>query len=594
MAITLRDYQVEATNKVLQHVRAGERKLLIVLATGLWKTTVFSNLIGIVRKASGKKSLILAHRDELLTQAKERVELMNPWIIVGLEWGENSCTGHEDVVVASVQTLGRSSSERIKKFNPDEFWIIVIDEAHHSTAQGYKNILEYFGSQTSKHPVILWVTATPNRADWDDLREVFEHVVCNYDIKYWIQNGYLSQVKAYTVNTDTDISEVGITAWDFKIWELGQAVNTEARNELVIGTYKKLLDGKKAIAFCVNVEHSKTLAEEFRKAGVTAESVTGDTPKEERDKIMEDYKNGSLQILCNCLVATEGFDAPQTAGVLLARPTKSESLFIQMAGRGLRLADDKDHVKLIDFVDNTKNNSIVSSSCFIWMKKPIKVNGENIFDYEEKFKQLVASNPFVDISTVDLDKLDEKIKEIDIFGIINTPEDIKQISKNSWQHYGTGYKISLGKQTEVRQVQGTEFQKEIEVWRAIVIQENALWNYTIDIIELTEQTPHFKNWFSRWKKKVVFTEEAPVKEVALMRADAIIEEKFPWLQNLIGQWARWKKQPPTEKQIKMLKKFWFEEAEKLDKGQASNLLSYYFDQKEQKKTVAKKPKKTKL
>ena len=77
------------------------------------------------------------------------------------------------------------------------------------------------------------------------------------------------------------------------------------------------------------------------------------------------------------------------------------------------------------------------------MKKPIKVNGENIFDYEEKFKQLVASNPFVDISTVDLDKLDEKIKEIDIFGIINTPEDIKQISKNSWQHYGTGYKISL-------------------------------------------------------------------------------------------------------------------------------------------------------
>lgn len=135
------------------------------------------------------------------------------------------------------------------------------------------------------------------------MREIFDHVVCNYDIKYGVQNGYLSNIKAYTVNTNTDISEVGMTAGDFKIGELGEAVNTEARNELIIETYKKLLKGEKAITFCVNVEHSKTLAEEFRKAGISAESVTGDTPKEERDKIMEDYKNGKLQVLCNCLVA---------------------------------------------------------------------------------------------------------------------------------------------------------------------------------------------------------------------------------------------------------------------------------------------------
>lgn len=142
-------------------------------------------------------------------------------------------------------------------------------------------------------------------------------------------------------------------------------MNTEGRNSLIIETYKKLLGEGKAIAFCVNVEHSKELAEAFRKEGVKAESVTGDTLKEDRDRIMEGYKNGNIQVLCNCLVATEGFDAPDTAGVLLARPTKSESLFIQMAGRGLRIAEGKDHVKLIDFVDNTKNNSIVSSSCFI-------------------------------------------------------------------------------------------------------------------------------------------------------------------------------------------------------------------------------------
>lgn len=891
MTIQLRDYQVEATNGVLSHIKKWERRLLIVLATGLGKTTVFSNLAGIVKKASWKQTLILAHRDELLTQAKDRVELMNPGILVGVEWGANMATGKEDVIVASVQTLGRSTSERIKKFDPKNFGLIVIDECfiagtkvsgkniedirvwdivdsfnektmkivkkrvtrlfknkiqqlvevkladsriivctpwhpfltqdwwkeayllsnidkvysfhyndnitikydsnlltlqertrsnikmekrngeemkslllrwmqervsenyiirnneqdeqnickqenenkepyenswskrkneeefirkkiqgkgmkrknnktttsfvwkikmkrvwawssgtnkensreystqlqnwysqqrekdsyrnwwekpqidsadrkgqekresisiigvegvtflewrnwqwlnemygdgcvynievedthtyiangiivhncHHSTSDTYRNILEYFGSKTDTHPVILGVTATPNRADWEDLKEIFDHVVCNYDIKYGIQNGYLSNIKAYTVNTETDISEVGMTAWDFKIGELGEAVNTEARNELIIETYKKLLKGKKAIAFCVNVEHSKTLAEAFREKKISAESVTGDTPKEERDKIMDDYKNGKLQILCNCLVATEGFDAPTTEGILLARPTKSESLFIQMAGRWLRISEGKEHVKLIDFVDNTKNNSIVSSSCFIGMKKPVKMNWENIFDYEEKFKQLVASNPFLDISSIDLDKLDEKIKEVDIFGIMNISEDVKKCSKNRWQPYGTWYKISLWKHIVEKSIPGTDYKSEIEVGTAISIQEDTLWNYKIEVSELTPQTPHFKNGFQRYAKKVIHTEEAPMKEVALMRADEIINTRYADRKNIVSQDARWLKDKPTPKQIELLKKFGFQDTDKVSKGQACNLLDYYFSQKGRKR-----------
>lgn len=199
------------------------------------------------------------------------------------------------------------------------------------------------------------------------------------------------------------------------------------------------------------------------------------------------------------------------------------------------------------------------------MKKPIKVNGENIFEYEEKFKQLIARNPFADISDINLEDLDSKIQEINIFEIMNTPDDIKKVSKNRWTSYGTGYKIGLGKQTRELTIAGTSYTKEVEVATAIVIQENALGNYTIDVLEMTEQTPHFKNGFSRWAKKVVHSEEAPMKEVALMRADKLIAERFADRTALVSQDARWLSTKPTPKQIELLKKFGFKDVENVTK-----------------------------
>src|SRR5690606_23981825 len=149
-------------------------------------------------------------------------------------------------------------------------------------------------------------------------------------------------------------------AGDFHAGELSRAVNNEGRNVAIVQAYRQYADGKKAIAFTVDVEHARVLTEVFQHAGIPAAYVHGGMRKEERKAVLQDLRSGEIRVVCNCNVLTEGFDEPSVEAVILARPTKSLSLFTQMVGRGTRLYPEKKRLILLDVVDNTKRHRVVS------------------------------------------------------------------------------------------------------------------------------------------------------------------------------------------------------------------------------------------
>jgi len=237
--VQLRNYQQEALDAMLKAERSGIKKQLVVLPTGAGKTVLFAHL-PIVRNDS-LPMLVLAHRTELLQQAKNKIESMNPELSVGIEKAESKA-GKADVVVASVQTLGRGNSNRIEGFEQDYFKTIIIDEAHHAAASSYQKILNYFNSD-----YVLGVTATPQRSDSVRLVDTFDEIVYYKSIEDLINDGWLCPLIGYRVKTDTDISDVEITNGDYRQEQLAEAIDNPTRNTCIVNAFLDLASDKKPL-----------------------------------------------------------------------------------------------------------------------------------------------------------------------------------------------------------------------------------------------------------------------------------------------------------------------------------------------------------
>lgn len=341
----LRDYQEDARQAIQQQWAEGVRKTLLVLPTGCGKTIVFSKVIE-DRVKLGERVLVLAHRGELLEQAADKLE-KSTGLKTATEKAEQTSIGSWfRVVVGSVQTMMRE--KRLKQFRKDFFDTIIIDEAHHCISDSYQRVLNHFDAN------VLGVTATPDRGDMRNLGEYFESLAYEYTLPKAIKSGYLSPIKALTIPLKLDLSAVGQQSGDFKLGDLGNALDPYL--ESIAEEMAKVASDRKIVVFTPLVATSKKFVEILNRKGFRAAEVNGES--KDRAEILEDFENDKYNVLCNSMLLTEGWDCPSVDCVVVLRPTKVRSLYSQMVGRGTRLFEGKTELLLLDFLWHTDRHEL--------------------------------------------------------------------------------------------------------------------------------------------------------------------------------------------------------------------------------------------
>ena len=334
MKQALYPYQEESVNAINVEYQKGIKKTLLILPTGCGKTTVFSEIIDQHHKR-GQRVLMLAHREELLTQAMQRVYDFTGYL-PELDKAEKFADTSADIVMASVQTL---RTKRLERYPKEHFDLIVVDEAHHASADSYKNILSYFDSK------VLGVTATPDRADEKSLGDVFDSVAYQYSLIEAIKGGFLANIKGFQIKDfEIDLSELRTsTGKDYSDADLENVI-LKYIDPIASGICNPTIKDLKSIAFLPTVKSASILSKTLNERGIKADFVSGETDSRDRQRTLLRFKSGEITHLINCAVLTEGFDEPSIQNVIIARPTKSRGLYSQMVGRGTR----KHHGKQLD------------------------------------------------------------------------------------------------------------------------------------------------------------------------------------------------------------------------------------------------------
>ncbi len=349
--IDLRDYQIAALDAVEQASARGVRRPLIALPTGTGKTIVFVELI----RRRGGRALVLVHRDELIQQTLDKLARVGV-LDAGVVKAERDEHGAQ-VVVASVQTLSRPA--RLQRLTPD-FSTVVVDEAHHGVAETYRRVLGHVGALASDGPLTLGVTATPGRGDGVGLMAIFEEIVYERNILDMIRAGYLSELRAVQVQLKTDFRQLHTRAGDFIETEAEQLLLAANAPEHVVLSYLQQAYGRRTLVFTPTVRVAHAMAETFRTVGLAAEALDGGTPIPERRAILARLRAGETKIVPNCAVLTEGFDEPLVDCIVIARPTKSRTLYTQMIGRGTRRHPTKADCLILDVVGAACRNDLVT------------------------------------------------------------------------------------------------------------------------------------------------------------------------------------------------------------------------------------------
>lgn len=332
--MNLRPYQVEAVTGVIDSI-VGSKSALVVMPTGTGKTVCFAH---IARQRQGRV-MVIAHREELVQQAADKIRTVTGQS-PDIEMAEYKAGRmyKSPVVVASVQTLcaRMGSLDRMQKFEPHEFDLLVIDEAHHATADSYRRVISHFTKNAKLR--VVGFTATPDRTDKAALGMVFESVAYKYEIMQAMDDGWLCPIETQQVIVkDMDFSHVRTVAGDLNQGELASIMEQEKVLHKVVTPTIEIAKGRRTLVFASSVAHADRMAEIFNRHGVSAAIVHGGTFKDERRRILNAYNDGKIQVLCNCGVATEGFDSPGIEVVAIARPTTSRALYTQMVGRGTRV-----------------------------------------------------------------------------------------------------------------------------------------------------------------------------------------------------------------------------------------------------------------
>lgn len=340
----LREYQERAKSAVMEQWRAGVMKTLLLLPTGTGKTIVFSSIIEDVVRQGGR-CLVLAHREELLNQAADKLQKLTG-LGCGVEKAEN--TAHDswfNVVVGSVQTM-----QKLERRDKHEFTHIIVDEAHHSIAASYRAVLDHFPDAQ-----ILGVTATADRGDRRNLGELYETIAFEYSLPRAIRDGWLCRIKALTIPLDIDLSACKTQGGDFQLAGLGTALDPYL--DQIAEHIAEHCATRKTIVFLPLVATSQKFKSLLCAKGIEAREVNGES-RDRADVLRWFAEPVKGRVLCNAMLLNEGYDQPDVNCICVLRATKVRSLYAQMCGRGTRICEGKDHLLLLDFLWHSERHEL--------------------------------------------------------------------------------------------------------------------------------------------------------------------------------------------------------------------------------------------
>lgn len=565
----LRDYQREALDAVVDgFLSSTRRRPLVVLPTGSGKTVFFAALLQHPRLAAwlsdfperARKMLVLAHREELLDQAAAKIAIANPDLFVEVEQADRRATVFADVVVASVQSIVR----RLARFDASDYRVVVCDEAHHASAPTYIQVLEHFGvlpikdqPPTNRDALFVGVTATPKRSDAVGLEHVFDGVAYHRTIRWMIERDYLCPIRALQVQTDTSLDAVATRQGDFAVGQLAETVNTPARNLLIAEAWRRHAEGRKTIAFAVDVDHAHALATAFRETGVRAESVSGETPKDQRADLLARFKRGDVDVISNCMILTEGFDEPSVSCILHARPTKSGLLYQQMTGRGLRPSPGKDDCLILDFADLAGRHSLCTAADLVGLPPQFDLKGKNLLDAKQRIEELQSEYPHLRIDGArSLADLELRAKEIDVWSV----QDVAVLASCAYAWAADGELFRLSYPNRDRTLQETV---------TVAVDLLGKWTATARVKETQGKMTH--------EHAPTAIGEWGAEAEALRHAEAWVKVNRPDASRLVSKAARWRGDVATPSQLKWLaKKRVPHDPKTITKGEASRLLDIAF------------------
>ncbi|KAL8682468.1 MAG: hypothetical protein Q9186_001511 [Xanthomendoza sp. 1 TL-2023] len=599
-AIHLRNYQEECIQSVLSYLNKGHKRLGISLATGSGKTVIFTQLIDRIKPSqpSATQTLIIAHRRELVEQAAKHCSNAYPTKLVEIEMGNLQASGSADITVASVKSL--NSGHRISKFDPARFKLVIVDEAHHIVASSYMDTLRHFGlvksrdaaysptdmlqhsgpatsSGTAYPPALIGVSATLSRFDGIRLSDAIDHIVYHKDYIDMIQDNWLSNVIFTTVQSKADISRVKKgPSGDFQTGDLSTAVNNAETNEITVRSWlSKAADRKSTLVFCVDLAHLTALTAAFRSHNVDARFVTGDTSKQIRGERLDAFRNRQYPVLLNCGVFTEGTDIPNIDCVLLARPTRSRNLLVQMIGRGMRLHPEKTNCHVIDMVASL-NVGIVSTPTLFGLDPAETVNEADVDqmrslqerkELEGLREQEVEAAETVKPRRLPAQELPQNITFTDYGSVYDLIDDasadrhIRGMSALAWVLVGENRYILSSQNGEYLTIETPPASagpgELVRVW------------YTQKV---PEESYHVGNSpFMRPRqvaRSLTFSD-------AVHAADTFATSRFPW--RYVQHTQRWRKMPATEGQLMFLNKFRDMDdqlnADRISKGKAGDMIT---------------------
>lgn len=344
---SLRVYQFENKLRIYNEWQ-NCNSVMLQMPTGTGKTRLFVSIAGDILACRMHDEIIpnvllLVHRKELVNQIAETLASY------GLEYGIIQAGAKESrfchIQVASVQSLVR----RLQRWERVRFEFVIIDEAHHTPSPTYMKILDTFSGAK-----LLGVTATPHRLDYWGFAHIFDKLIVSPAPMEFIKSGFLSNYEYYSVSPECpivdEINTIPIEKGDFAEDSLIHLLDCGSIRSQVVDSYMKYGCGKKAIVYTINKAHNKHLCEEYQKRGINAVSIDCDTSSAERKQLLDAFKKGDIQIICNVNILSEGFDCPDVEVIQITRPTYSLSMYLQQMGRGLRISPGKDKTRFIDNV----------------------------------------------------------------------------------------------------------------------------------------------------------------------------------------------------------------------------------------------------